>query len=110
MIDIVQDIFNIVERYGLKIINIDATNVTLMARIEIFPVIYVQIYRNIKKNKLNMALIIGNERIYGVDDEGGFFHEHPAQAPTSHTPIEERLDIEKFIVRCLNILEERGIL
>ena len=110
MIDIVQDILNVVERYGLKITNIDATDVTLMGRVEIFPSIYAQIYRNIRKNKLNMALVLGNERVYGVDDEGGFSHEHPAEAPTSHTPIEERLNIEKFIVRCLNILKEKGIL
>lgn len=110
MIDLVHDIINIAERYGLKIVNIDTTDVTIMARIEIFPTIYMQIYRNLKKDKLNMALILGNDRVYGVDGEGGIYHKHPAEDPTSHVPIKERLEIEEFVVRCLNILKDRRIL
>ena len=67
MFDLIHDIFNIADRYGLKAVNIDTTDVTLMARIEIFPAIYIQIYRNLKKDKLNMALIFGKNRVYGVD-------------------------------------------
>ena len=110
MIDLIHDIFNIADRYGLKAVNIDATDVTLMARIEIFPAIYIQIYRNLKKDKLNMALIFGKNRVYGVDGEGGVFHEHPAEDPTSHAPIKERLEIEEFVVRSLNILKNRRLL
>lgn len=44
MTNLVHDIFVIADRYGLKIINIDTTDVTLIARIEILPTIYVQIY------------------------------------------------------------------
>ena len=110
MIDLIHDIINVAERYGLKIVNIDTTDITVMARIEIFPAIYMQIYRNLKKDKLNMALILGNDRVYGVDDEGGIYHEHPAEDPTFHVPIKERLEIEEFVVRCLNILKDRRIL
>lgn len=110
MIGLIHDIFNIADRYGLKIINIDTTDVTLMVRIEILPTIYMQIYRNIKKDKLNMALILGNDRVYGVDGEGGLYHEHPAEDPVLHVPTKERLEIEEFVVRCLNILKDRGIL
>jgi len=110
MIDLVHEIINIAERYGLKIVNIDTTDVTLMARIEIFPTIYMQIYRNLKKDKLSMALILGNDRVYGVDGEGGIYHEHPAEDSTSHVPIKERLEIEEFVFRCLNILKDRRIL
>lgn len=110
MIDLIHDIFNIADRYGLKIVNIDTTDVTLMARIEIFPAIYMQIYRNVKKDKLNMALILENNRAYGIDGEGGIYHEHPAEDPTLHIPTKERLEIEEFVVRCLNILKDRRIL
>lgn len=110
MIDLVHDILSIAGRYGLKTVNIDTTAVTLMARIEIFPTIYMQIYRNLKKDKLNMALILGNDRVYGVDGEGGVYHEHPAEDPNIHVPIKERLGIEEFVVRCLNILKDRRIL
>ena len=44
MIDLIHDIFKIADRYGLKAANIDATDVTLMAGIEIFPAIYIQVY------------------------------------------------------------------
>jgi len=84
VIDLVHDLLNIVKRYGLRIINIDVTDVTLMARIEIVSAMYIEIYQNIKKDKLNMALILGNDRVYGVDDEGGIFHEHPGEVLT-HT-------------------------
>lgn len=110
MIDLIHDIFNIADRYGLRILNIDTTDVTLMARIEIAPTTHMQIYRNLKKDKLNMALILGNDRVYGVDGEGGLYHEHPAEDPTFHVPMKERLEIVEFVVRCLNILMDRRLL
>ena len=98
------------ERYGLRILFIDATDVTLMARMEILPAVYIQIYRNIAKEKLNMALIIGNDRVYGVDSEGGIYHEHPAEDPIRHLPLMEKMELEEFVVRCLNILKNKSIL
>ena len=55
MIGLIYDIINIADRYGLKILNIDTTDLTLMARIEILPNISIQLYQNIRKDKLNMA-------------------------------------------------------
>jgi len=110
VIHIVRHIIETAERYGLRIVFLDATDVTLMARMEILPAVYIQVYRNIEKDKLNMALIIGNDRTYGVDSEGGIYHEHPAEDPTRHVPIGEKLEIEEFVVRCLNVLLERGLL
>lgn len=110
MIDLIQDLFNIAAGYGLRIANIDTTDVTLVARIEVLPTTYIQIYRNLPKDKLNMALILGNDRVYGVDGEGGLYHEHPAEDPTLHVPIKGRLEIEEFVVRCLDILTDRGLL
>lgn len=97
-------------RYGLKILYIDATDITLMARMEILPAAYIQVYQNIKKEKLNMALIIGNDRAYGVDSEGGIYHEHPEEDPVRHLPVMEKMELEQFVLRCLNILKDRGIL
>ena len=110
MIDIAHHIMEIAERYGLRILFIDATDVTLMARMEILPTVYLQIYRNIKKDKLNMTLVLGNDRAYGVDSEGLVYHEHPAEDPTRHVPMGDKLEIEEFVVRCLNILKDRNIL
>ena len=119
MIDIAHHIMEIAERYGLRILFIDATDVTVMARLEllpsmarmeILPTVYLQIYRNIKKDKLNMTLVLGNDRAYGVDSEGLVYHEHPAEDPTRHVPMGDKLEIEEFVVRCLNILKDRNIL
>ena len=41
MIDFVQTIDHIVDKYGLKLSAIDATDVTAMARIEILPNIFI---------------------------------------------------------------------
>ena len=57
-----------------------------------------------------MALILGSDRVYGVDSEGGIYPEHPGADPISHVPIKERLEIEEFVVKCLNILKDRRIL
>ena len=110
MIDIIHSMIETAERYGLRILFIDATDVTLMARMEILPAVYIQIYRNIAKEKLNMALIIGNDRVYGVDSEGGIYHEHPAEDPIRHLPLMEKMELEEFVVRCLNILKNKSIL
>jgi hypothetical protein len=105
VIDILHLLIKTAERYGLRILYIDSTDVTLMARMEILPAVYLQIYRNIEKDKLNMALVIGNERAYGVDGEGGVYHEHPAEDPLRHVPIIEKLagGKEEADFKCLGI-------
>jgi hypothetical protein len=110
MIRLIHEVETVCEKYGLKIGVLDATDVTLMVRIEIIPSIFFQIYRNLKKNKLNMALVFGNNRIYGIDIEGGITHEHPLENPESHVPINNEPDIEEFILKCIRFLQDRGIL
>jgi hypothetical protein len=55
-------------------------------------------------------LILGEDRVYGVDGEGGVYHEHPSENPAAHVPVKERLGIEEFVVRSLNILKDRRLL
>ena len=69
VIGLIHDIFNIADRYGLKILNIDTTDITLMARIEILPNISIQLYQNTKKDKLNMALILGNDNTMSIQQK-----------------------------------------
>ncbi len=82
MTGFVEQILASAEKYGLDVISIDTTDVTLIARVEILPTTFIQVYRNSKKNKLNLALILGVNRIYGFDSEGGMAHEHPPRRPT----------------------------
>ena len=53
-----------------------------------------------------MALIINNERIFGIDKEGGEYHEHPFKNPESHIPINKNIDIEEFIIESIEILKK----
>jgi len=51
MIGFIQEIVNVAEKYSLSVSSIDTTDITLLARLELFPAIYIQVYRNIQKNK-----------------------------------------------------------
>ena len=106
----VREIVNLAGKYGLKISSIDATDVTLIARLELLPGIFVQVYRNSRKNKLNLALIVGNTRIYGFDSEGGMTHEHPIQDPESHVRCGKGPETEQFILECLTLLKDRDLI
>ena len=110
MIGFLHELEKVAEQYGLKISSLDATDVTLMARMEIMPSIFIQVYRNVKKNKLNMTLVLGNNRIYGADSEGGTTHEHPTQNPESQVLMDREPDLEEFILKCLRFLQDKGIL
>jgi hypothetical protein len=79
--DLIQTINDVSERYGLKLLYIDFTDITLISRIGFSLEIFIQIYANSKKDKLNMSLIVTDERMYGIDKEGGFYHEHPFENP-----------------------------
>jgi len=110
MTGFIHEIETIADKYGLKISSIDATDVTVMTRLELLPSIFIQVYRNSKKNKLNMALILGRNRIYGFDSEGGIAHEHPKEDSESHVLNRKEPEIEEFVLNCLNILKDKDLL
>ncbi len=110
MNDFIHEVENIAEQYGLQITCLDATDVTLMVRMEVMPSVFIQIYRNVKKNKLSMSLISRNNRIYGEDSEGGIPHEHPIEQPWSHIQTEKEPELEVFVFKCLRYLQERNII
>jgi len=56
----------------------------------LLPEIFIQVYRNSRKDKLNLALILGESRIYGFDSEGGVLHLHPIEAPETHVTTGKR--------------------
>lgn len=105
----VNSIKEIAGRYGLKILHTDVTDVTFILRIGFSQEMFVQIYTNTKKEKLNMALIVAGERIYGIDKEGGYYHEHPFGSPSLHLQA-ERLEIESFIVKSIEFLKRTNLI
>ncbi|MFZ2634078.1 MAG: hypothetical protein WA081_14425 [Desulfosalsimonadaceae bacterium] len=110
MITFINDIENITAKYGLKLSSLDVTDCTLMARIDIIPPVFIQVYLNMNKKKRNMTLVFGNHRIYGVDSEGGIPHEHPAEDPQSHISMDSPPTLEAFIIKCLGLLQQKDIL
>jgi len=99
MIAFIHEVENIAEQYGLQITGLDATDVTLMVRMEVMPSIFIQVYRNLKKNKLNMALVLGNNRIYGADSEGGIPHEHPIEHPGYRIQTDKEPELEGIRIK-----------
>lgn len=57
--ELIQIFEDIAGRYGLKILYLDYSDITLISRVGFSPDIFIQIYANIKKEKTNMALIVG---------------------------------------------------
>ena len=106
----VQEIIDFAGKYGLRLSSLDATDVTLLARLELLPEIFIQVYRNSRKDKLNLALILGESRIYGFDSEGGVFHSHPIEAPETHIINDKGPTVEEFILECINFAKDRDLL
>ena len=67
------------------------TDYTLSLRLHIRPGLFVQAFAGEITNSLYFALIEGNQRIYGIDRESGYWHLHPLKAPHSHEPFDEGL-------------------
>jgi hypothetical protein len=106
---IAHTIEDIADRYGLKLLDLDHTDITLIARVGFSHEVFVQIYANEIKEKLNMALVVAGERVYGIDKEGGFYHEHPFENPLLHIEAKP-IEIENFVIESLEILKKLNLL
>ena len=101
----ISEIKSIADEFFLDIQYLDYTDITLLSRIHFSDRIFIQVYKNIKKNKLNLALIVGNSRVYGVDGEGGIYHEHPFENPESHKPISQKVLLRELVLKSIEILK-----
>lgn len=72
--------------------------------------IFIQIYANQAKDKLNLNLVFKVKRLLGADSEGNRYHVHPAEKPDYHTFTEERESIKTFTLKALKVLAEKGLL
>jgi len=89
---------------------LDYTDVTILCRIGFSHDVFIQVYLNTTKKKLNLALIVGRSRIYGVDNEGGVYHKHPASDPELHIALKEEVSLDEFVIESMGILKEIEIL
>lgn len=108
--DFLQEINKVSSKYGLDILSLDYTDVTVLCRVGFSFDVFIQVYLNSTKEKLNLALIIGKNRIYGVDKEGGIYHKHPVENSQLHLSLEKEVSLEEFIIESMNILIKLGIL
>ena len=54
--NVIHTLEDIANRYGLKILSLDFTDITLISRIGFSFEIFIQIYANVKKEKVKLGL------------------------------------------------------
>ena len=104
---VIQSVEDSATRYGLRILYLDFTDVTVLARIGLSDEVFVQLYVNVRKQKKSFALIVAGDRVYGIDNEAGNYHEHPFDDPSSHIGAEE-ITFDTFVGNSLHYLSIMG--
>lgn len=96
--------------YGLKVLGIDQTENIISLKLIIDNEFFIQVYGNVKKNKLNLALVFKKRRLYGYDSEGGQYHCHPFDDPDGHIFVNTKKSIKEFVSESMKFLEEKNLL
>jgi hypothetical protein len=89
------------------------TTHTIKIRLDITEECFIQIYRNIQKNITSYVAVLGHERIYGRDCDGGVWHRHPEKNPSGHDFSPEgvrEVSLDEFLFETQEILLKKGIL
>ncbi len=107
---IVEEANDVADKYNLKLIEIDRTDNIISLKLLIYNDLFIQIYGNAEKDKLNLALVFKQRRLYGYDSEGGKYHCHPFDNPEGHIFVEDKKSIQKFVQESMRFLEEKDIL
>lgn len=107
---IITEANDVAERYNLRPIEMDRTDNIISLKLLIDNELFIQIYGNTEKDKLNLALVFKDRRLYGYDSEGGKYHCHPLDAPEEHIFVDDRKSIIDFVQESMTFLEEKEIL
>jgi len=107
---IISEAQSVASEFGLRLKIVDITDNIVDLRLYIDIELFIQVYANQLKDKLNLNLIFKNRRLCGYDSEGGRTHIHPIDAPESHIFTDKKGDIKEFTVKALKLLEEREML
>lgn len=107
---IIREASEVAERYSLQFVEIDRTDNIVSLKLLIDNEVFIQIYGNVEKGKLNLALVFKKRRLYGYDSEGGQYHCHPFDDPDGHVFIDEKKSIQELIQESMRFLEEKDIL
>jgi len=107
---LIEEATSVANIYSLELIEIDRTDHIISLKLLIDNELFIQIYRNIEKDKLNLALVLKKKRLYGYDSEGDRSHRHPFDNPDSHFFVNEKKSIKEFVQESMRFLEEKEIL
>ena len=107
---IIREVTDVAKEYNLQFIETDRTDNIISLKLVIDNELFIQIYGNTQKKKLNLSLVFKNRRLYGYDSEGGKYHCHPIDAPDEHIFIDEKKSIQEFVRESMEFLEENEIL
>ncbi len=108
--NIIKEASNVADKYDLQLIERDRTDNIINLNLVIDNELFIQIYGNAQKDKVNLVLIFKSRRLYGFDSEGGKYHCHPLDAPDEHIFVDEIKSIEDFVQESMRFLEEKEIL
>ncbi len=107
---ILEEANEVAGKYNLNLVEIDRTDNIISLKLLIDNELFIQIYGNTEKDKLNLALVFKKRRLYGYDSEGSKYHSHPFYNPAEHIFVDERKTIKEFVQESLRFLEEKDIL
>ncbi|OGB90462.1 hypothetical protein A2625_00745 [candidate division WOR-1 bacterium RIFCSPHIGHO2_01_FULL_53_15] len=88
---------------------IDETDNTLKLRLLVSRACFVQVYVNTRKNIINYVVVLNGQRIFGLDCDGGRWHQHPWSAPNKHQPA-DNISLDDFLFDAYEKLKGRGII
>lgn len=107
---VIKEANSIADKYGLELVEIDRTDNIISLRLIIDNEVFIKIYGNVGKDKINLTLVFRRKRIYGCDSEGGKNHCHPFDDPDRHIFIKDRKSIQEFVRESMKFLEETYLL
>lgn len=65
-------------------------------RVVLSPILFIDIYANVKNGRYDFSLIKDNKRIFGYDNLKGW-HLHPLNVPDDHFKCEEPSSLEQIV-------------
>lgn len=81
---VIEEANDVADKYKLRFVEIDRTNNIISLNLLIDNELFIQVYGNAEKDKLNLALVFKKRRLYGYDSEGGKYHCHTFDNPDEH--------------------------
>jgi hypothetical protein len=112
---LLEEVHHIAERHAFirAIADLDRTDNALRLRLIIDETMFIQVYANSNKNKLNFALVSLEQRVFGRDSEGGTWHKHPFESPEGHRSEGEAgraMTLKEFVVEVEELLINESLL